>query len=179
MTYLDPDSLRCFLAVASEQSFRRASERLHLTPSAVTTRIQGLEDTLGVLLFRRTTRSVALTAEGHRLITPAETVLQSVQRCFDQVNDGGEQPVHISLGTRYELGLSWLLPAIQALEAAHPEWQIDLRFGDSAELMAQVLGADGFPFVEIPHPISSASIEALEQIAAGATDACVARLTKS
>ncbi len=46
------------------------------------------------------------------------------------------------------------------------------RFVSAAELMASVLGADGYPFVTIPHPISSASTDALSETASVAAAAC-------
>ena len=46
------------------------------------------------------------------------------------------------------------------------------RFVSAAELMARVLGAEGYEFVTIPHPISSRSVEELSEIAAVAADAC-------
>lgn len=51
------------------------------------------------------------------------------------------------------------------------------KFISAAELMARVLGAPGYAFVQIPHPISSATIPELEAIAVDATKACVALLT--
>ena len=50
------------------------------------------------------------------------------------------------------------------------------RFVSAAELMAQVLGADGFPFVTIEHPISSAETKELNRRAAAAADECAALL---
>ena len=50
------------------------------------------------------------------------------------------------------------------------------RFVSAAELMAQVLGADGFPFVTIAHPLSSATTDELGRRAAAAADECAALL---
>lgn len=51
-------------------------------------------------------------------------------------------------------------------------------FVSAAELMARTLGADGYPFVVIPHPISSASVELLDERAAAAAERCVELLTR-
>ena len=56
--------LRCFTTVATELNFRRAAERLNMTQPPLSRQIQLLEHSLGVQLFNRNTRSVALTAEG-------------------------------------------------------------------------------------------------------------------
>ncbi|MFD2842475.1 LysR family transcriptional regulator [Paracoccus cavernae] len=58
------DLITSFLVVAEELNFRRASERLNLDQSALTRRIQKLEQNLGFRLFERTTREVALTQAG-------------------------------------------------------------------------------------------------------------------
>lgn len=60
------DLIHSFLVVADELNFRRAAERLGLDQSALTRRIQKLEQTLGFRLFERTTREVSLTAAGRR-----------------------------------------------------------------------------------------------------------------
>lgn len=74
--------LEAFLAVADEGSFRSAAGRLAVSPSAISHTIRALEDRLGVRLFHRTTRSLALTEEGGRLrerIRPAfDTIAHSV-----------------------------------------------------------------------------------------------------
>ncbi|RMS09721.1 hypothetical protein ALP71_05021, partial [Pseudomonas coronafaciens pv. garcae] len=56
--------LRCFTTVATELNFRRAAERLNMTQPPLSRQIQLLEHNLGVELFTRSTRSVALTAAG-------------------------------------------------------------------------------------------------------------------
>ena len=56
--------IEAFNAVATELSFRRAAERLAIDQSALSRRIRQLEENLGYLLIRRTTREVALTAAG-------------------------------------------------------------------------------------------------------------------
>jgi DNA-binding transcriptional LysR family regulator len=68
---LDLRLLRHFVAVAEELHFTRAAARLYLTQQALSRDIRRLEEQLGVSLFTRTTRRVALTPEGQRLLTRA------------------------------------------------------------------------------------------------------------
>ena len=65
---LDLDSLRCFDAAATTLRFRAAAARVHLSAAAFSDRIRRLEESLDVSLLRRTTRKVALTDAGQRLL---------------------------------------------------------------------------------------------------------------
>jgi len=68
------NQIMAFLVVAEEKSFRSAALRMHLSQSAVSVQVQQLERVLGVVLFHRTTRSVALTREGASLAEVAQRV---------------------------------------------------------------------------------------------------------
>jgi len=68
--------LRCFATVATELNFRRAAERLNMTQPPLSRQIQLLEHHLGVALFTRSTRSVALTAAGRAFFIEAQTLLE-------------------------------------------------------------------------------------------------------
>ena len=81
MIYPALTKIRTFATVAAQGSFRKASEQLHLSQPALSTHIRDLEETLGVPLFHRTTRSVRLTAEGERFLGHA-------QRALDEIKSG-------------------------------------------------------------------------------------------
>jgi DNA-binding transcriptional LysR family regulator len=137
MILLDAESLRCFEAVASELNFRAAARKVALSATALSERIRRLEDQVGARLFERSTRSVALTEAGRRLLPEARRVLEAHSRALGAVHGPADAaPVELWVGTRYELGLSWLVPALPALETACPGRVIHLRFGDAPELMA-------------------------------------------
>ncbi|MFD8984170.1 LysR family transcriptional regulator [Streptomyces sp. NPDC059564] len=72
--------LRYFVAVAEEGGFARAAERLHIVQSAVSQQVRRLERELGLTLFERSTRRVALTAAGARLLPEARSVLDAADR---------------------------------------------------------------------------------------------------
>lgn len=138
----DLDSLRCFVAAAEAPSFRRAAARVGLSPAAFSERIARLEELLGAALFARTTRKLDLTPAGHRLLAPARAALAAADACAAAVHpDAGPAPVRVRLGTRFELGLSFIVPALDALRAARPERRIDLYFGESDGLLDRL--ADG------------------------------------
>jgi len=78
MADLDSRLLRAFVAAAEELNFTRAADRLHLAQQALSTQIQQLETRVGERLFDRTTRSVALTEAGERLLPHARAVLAAL-----------------------------------------------------------------------------------------------------
>lgn len=75
--HLDPRLLRAFLAVAEELHFTRAAARLYVAQQALSRDIRRLERELGAELFVRTTRQVALTVDGERLLPYARRVLEA------------------------------------------------------------------------------------------------------
>jgi DNA-binding transcriptional LysR family regulator len=132
------DNLRCFLAAAEHLNFRRASEQMALTPTAFGQRIQKLEDKLDQRLFERTTRHVELTAAGRQLVAAAKGAIEQAQRCAEAVHLDDEAPARFTLGTRYELGLSWIVPALAALKKVHPSWHVDLYCGSGPDILDQL-----------------------------------------
>ena len=75
MSDLDPSWLRSFVAIAQAGSVTRAAQQVHRTQSAVSTHLQQLEATVGVQLVQRSTRALALTAEGERFLPHAHKLL--------------------------------------------------------------------------------------------------------
>jgi LysR family glycine cleavage system transcriptional activator len=130
----DLESLRCFEAAAVALNFRRAARAVALSPAAFSDRIRQLEDQLGVALFQRSTRQVSLTVAGEQLLPQARRTLLEAQRCL--ARPGQAAPAfELTLGTRFELGLSWLTTSLGALERARPDRLLHLRFGDSEEMI--------------------------------------------
>jgi LysR family glycine cleavage system transcriptional activator len=132
----DLESLRCFEAAARLLSFRSAAAQVALSPAAFGERMRRLEDQLDAPLFVRTTRKVALTSAGQRLLPQARRALDEARRCRDAVHaDGAPAPFELVIGTRSELGLSWLVPALAPLARVRPARRLHLHFGDSPELL--------------------------------------------
>lgn len=78
----DLADLRAFLAVADLSSFRAASDLLHLSQSALSRRVDKLEDALGVQLFIRTTRKVELTTVGRTFVHRARNVMSELENAL-------------------------------------------------------------------------------------------------
>ena len=133
------DSLRCFVAAARLLNFRAAARAVALTPAALGQRIQKLEDELGASLFRRTTRAVTLTEAGLALLPVAERCLEAAADCARATRgEIGPPPMEITLGTRYELGMSWIVPQLDRLAALLPTVDVHLYYGSGSDLLLRV-----------------------------------------
>jgi LysR family transcriptional regulator, glycine cleavage system transcriptional activator len=137
MTLPDLESLRCFEAAAVVLNFRQAASAVGLSPAAFGDRVRRLEEQIGAPLFARTTRRVALTVAGHRLLPQARRLIDEARRCLE-VGDGKPTPYELTVGTRFELGLSWLTPALGRLRRAREARTLHLYFGDADVLMSRL-----------------------------------------
>jgi LysR family transcriptional regulator, glycine cleavage system transcriptional activator len=133
------ESLRCFDAAARLLRFRAAAKAVALTPAALGHRIRQLEDDLGVKLFERTTRTVRLTAAGLAVLPYARACLEAAASCGRAAKgEIGPAPIEILMGTRHELGISWLTPSLRAIERQHPGLSLHLYFGSGPDIMLRV-----------------------------------------
>ncbi|MEN5267252.1 LysR family transcriptional regulator [Stenotrophomonas sp. TWI587] len=92
--------LRCFLAVAEELHFARASEKLHIEQSPLSRAIKELEEELGVALFARTTRSTRLTRAGRLFLEHVPRVFTALQQARDSVTaaaNGFQRQLRVAL----------------------------------------------------------------------------------
>jgi DNA-binding transcriptional LysR family regulator len=136
---VSPEGLRCFLEAARLASFRAAARRVGLSPAALGQQIKRLEDELGARLFARSTRSVALTEAGQHLLPFAEKALASIEDCARAVQrEAPALEAELVLGTRHELGMSWVVPLVERLQAAFPKLVIHLYFGSGPDLLLRV-----------------------------------------
>src|SRR5436853_2791088 len=86
------NDLVAFLAVARERSFTRAAAKLGVSQSALSHTVRGLEERLGVRLLTRTTRSVAPTQAGERLLQAVGPRLDEIEAELDGISEFRERP---------------------------------------------------------------------------------------
>ena len=164
MTLFDPSSttslpdlvsLQCFLSLSKHMSFKAAAHSVALSPAAFSDRIRRLEEDLGASLFERTTRRVKITELGVRLLPHATRLIQEARRWHEATREEGViSPYRLKVGTRFELGMSWLVPALTRLKANHPERSIHLKWGTDDDLIRMLL------LEEIDAVISSVRVNA-------------------
>jgi len=125
-THIPPlNALRTFEAAARFESFNKAAEALHVTPSAVSHQIKTLEDQLGAQLFRRTTRKVELTEPGRSYVAPVREALEQLRAATERVQRrAGKALLTITAAPSFAGG--WLMPRLNAFQLAHPEVEVRL-----------------------------------------------------
>lgn len=157
------DDLAAFAAVARARSFTRAAAELGLSPSALSHAIRGLEQRLGVRLLARTTRSVAPTPAGDRLLASLAPALAEVDKGLAALADWRGAPSGtLRLTTFSSAARMVLAPMLPAFLLDHPDVSIEIivddrltdlvaggfdagiRFGDSVDrdMVAVQVGPD-------------------------------------
>ncbi|NBC15790.1 MAG: LysR family transcriptional regulator [Bacteroidetes bacterium] len=120
--------LRSFLAVAETLNFRQAAEHVHVTQSALSRQIQRLEDTLGVTLFDRSHRAVALTAAGRAFVPEARQTLARAEQAQRTVRRAARGEVGRLVVGFVGPAIYGVLPGIlRAFRAAAPDVELVLR----------------------------------------------------
>ena len=122
------NALRAFEAAARHLSLTRAAVELRVTTGALSHQIRGLEELLGLKLFERRVRSVALTSAGKRLYPGLQTGFMHIKDAVAGLRrDGAEHVLVIS--TAPGLTAKWLAPRLYRFSAAYPE--IDVRISST------------------------------------------------
>jgi DNA-binding transcriptional LysR family regulator len=121
------DDLAAFLAVARERSFTRAAAKLGVSQSALSHTIRGLEERLGVRLLTRTTRSVAPTEAGERLVRTVGPRLDEIDAELTALTELREKPagtIRITTGEHSAEVILW--PALAKLLPRYPDIRVEL-----------------------------------------------------
>jgi LysR family transcriptional regulator, glycine cleavage system transcriptional activator len=117
--------LQAFEAVARTGSLAAAASSIGITPSAVSHRIRGLEDELGLPLLRRLPKGLGLTEAGRRYLGPVEHAFALLaEATADLLGPDVSRPLTVSLTS--EFGVRWLMPRFHRFRALHPDIDIAL-----------------------------------------------------
>lgn len=131
LTSVPLSSLRVFEAAARLKSFTRAAESLGMTQAAVSWQVKALEQRLGLTLFRRLPREVALTEPGERLARAATEAMQLLRRALTDLRDADEGV--LSITTLATLASQWLAPRLGAFQVANAG--LAVRVDTSSQLL--------------------------------------------
>ena len=137
---IDFDGLQAFVCVAELGSFVKAAQQLHLTQTALTRRIQKLEQLLEVRLLDRTTRKVELTATGRDFLPQARHLVLDAQRTVARLRDKARAGQgHFTLACVPSLTTHVLPQLIKAYAHQHPGNTLRLHDASSHDVRAAVL----------------------------------------
>ena len=131
--------MNAFVRVAERGSFAAAAADLGLTPSALSKLVTRIEDRLGVRLLTRTTRKLALTAEGELFVARSREILASIEAAEAEVTAASERPrghLRISVGTAVAKQI--LGPALPVFLDRYPDITVELHVSDrQVDLVAE------------------------------------------
>ncbi|TJZ79959.1 LysR family transcriptional regulator [Paracoccus hibiscisoli] len=134
---MDTRQLRTLLAIVQHNSFSRAAETVHVTPSAVSQQVRALEAELGVTIFERATRPPALTAQGAQVVEMARDMLRREEEARTVLSGSGLEGVLV-IGSVRTSALRVLPRAISRMRLAFPRLKVNLRLANSATLIEDV-----------------------------------------
>jgi ArgP family transcriptional regulator len=131
---LNADQLEAFWMVVEAGGYHAAAERLFITQSAVTQRVQALEARLGQRLFVRAGRGVALTPAGELLARHCRARFEAEAGLLAQLGgEGGALAGRLAVAAGTSEGRLWLLPAVAALARAHPALDVTVTLDDQLD----------------------------------------------
>ena len=139
MINLNLRHLEAFVAIAKAGNFTRASQTLHISQPALTVQIRQLEETMGVRLLDRNTRTVKLTSIGQQLSPVIQRLLRDLETVLSNAHD-------LAAGVRGQVSIaampsvcSMLLPqTIEAFRKSHPGIAINLKDVVAQKVLAMV-----------------------------------------
>jgi LysR family transcriptional regulator, flagellar master operon regulator len=132
---MDTELARTFLAVAAAGNFVGAAERLHITQSTVSTRIQALENQMGARLFRRGRSGAELTAAGQRFLRHAKALVRTLEQARHEVSLPSGFSGSLSLSGRIALWEDFLPRWAEWMRQAEPGLFLRLEIGFEEGIM--------------------------------------------
>jgi LysR family glycine cleavage system transcriptional activator len=135
------DTLRVFEAAARHANFTKAANELCVTQPAISLRVQALEAELGVILFRRLSRRLELTADGERLALGVRDALERIACAIGELDGRADRgPLNVTMLPSF--ASRWMIPRLPCFHAAHPKILVRLSAEDHAVDLWAGNGAD-------------------------------------
>ena len=157
------NALRAFEAAGRHQSLTKAARELHVTAAAVSHQVRGLEDYLGLKLFRRVGNSLLLTDAGQACLPGLGEGFDRIAGAIERLKQHDARgPLQLSVAPAF--ASKWLVPRLERFDAAHPD--IDVRISASLEVVeleregfdaAIRLGRGSYPGLEV-HELFAESV---------------------
>lgn len=143
-------ALRAFEAAARHLSFTRAAEELNVTPGALSHQIRGLEEFLGIQLFERKTRAVALTPQGKSLYPGLQAGFGLIRDAVTSLRTSADNNVLV-ISTPPGITAKWLVPRLYRFTDQHTE--LDVRVSSSPAVVNLATGGTDAAIRSLPLPV--------------------------
>jgi DNA-binding transcriptional LysR family regulator len=127
---LKPDltTLRVFITVATVENITRASELVHIAPSAISKRLSDFEQDIGTKLFYRMHRGVALTPAGEAVLHYARNIFQNIEQLTGELSDyASGTRGHVRMVVTHSSVVQFLPTALQSFLGKYPDIKIELQ----------------------------------------------------
>jgi DNA-binding transcriptional LysR family regulator len=126
------NELTAFVAVAEHRSFTKAAAQVGISKPTMSLTINALEQQLGVRLFNRTTRNVALTVAGERLLAQIQPILEGIDQALDSVNSFRDKPIGtLRLTVARPIALTPLASIVGPFLAEYPAIRLEVALDDT------------------------------------------------
>ncbi len=150
--------LRGFEAAARHLSLTKAAAELNLTQSAISRQVQGLEEELGVQLFARKAREIALTPAGASWLTQVQASLRELDQSVERLRRAATSP-RVSISTFASFASLWLIPRLGGFRDSHPH--VDLDIGATDRLVDLDTEDHDFAIRYLRHEVAAENAELL------------------
>lgn len=148
--------LQALIEVADCGSFTQAAQKLFLTQSAVSRKIQQLENHFGVPMFVRNSRSLQLTVEGEQVLVSARSILEQLKNLEDRLSPQ-KRPFRIRM--HVSLAVRWLLPKLSDFYLRHPDVSLSIETV-ATEIVEPASDSDAY-ILYLPEPSTDPACLAL------------------
>jgi DNA-binding transcriptional LysR family regulator len=126
------NELTAFVAVAEHRSFTKAAAQVGISKPTMSLTINALEQRLGVRLFNRTTRNVALTVAGERLLAQIQPVLEGIDQALDSVNSFRDKPIGtLRLAVARPVAMTSIAQIVRPFLAEYPAIRLEVALDDT------------------------------------------------
>ncbi len=119
------DSLRLFVEIAQYGSFSDAADALNMTKGAISYQIKTLEANLGIQLFERKSRGVALTLEAQQLLITCRLQYRAIEAELANLKGSENQPLTVGMSSYF--ASRWLSPRLMTFMQEHPDIQLRIQ----------------------------------------------------
>jgi DNA-binding transcriptional LysR family regulator len=146
--------------VVTLKSVTRAAEKLHLTQSAMSSRIAALEQDLGTPLLDRRDRQFRLTVAGQRFFRHAERLLALQREIRAELGSAAEQPVVLKVGAFESASHSWLMDWVRALHTENPLLALELTI-ETSPVLVDLLGRGALDIAIAALPAAGSGVRSM------------------